>query len=195
MLADVVRNLVVLIIVATILELLLPRNHFRPFINMVVGLVLMLMLLAPVRMLLQLPGDTEPAVLRAAGVSEADYEGRLEMLTLFNWELSLSRYRGMLAEKIAEVLAREGYTMAGLRLEVIGDPTHLEFGRPLKVEVVAGARDKKGAGEIRPVEPVRVGERGATPPEGEVVEDRRLSAKVAAALGLPGEIVRVVVAD
>jgi len=194
-LTDVVRNLVVLIIIATVLELVLPQNHFRPYINMVVGLVMMLMLLTPVRMLLRLPGDMEPAVLRAAGLSETELDGRLEMMSQLTWEMSLSRYRELLSGRIAEVLAGEGYTMTGLTLELIEDPTHLEFGRPLKTEVLARAGGADTT-EITMVEPVRIGGRGAALPAGqEVAANRRLSAEVAEQLGLPAESVVVVVAD
>ncbi len=194
MLTGVVRNLVILIIVATILELLLPRSHFRPFINMVVGLVLMLMLLAPVRALLRLPGEMEPAVLKAAGVAEADMDARREMLSQLNWEMSLSRYRNLIADRIGEVLGREGYILTGLKLVLVEDPSHLEFGRPLRVEVTARAGGT-GTPNIRPVEPVRIGGKVMPLAEGEVVNDRRLAAKVAAALGLPEEIVLVAVAS
>ena len=50
-----VRNIVILIF-GNNPEMMLPRREFRPFVNMVVGLVLMLMLLVPLRSLLQLPG-------------------------------------------------------------------------------------------------------------------------------------------
>jgi stage III sporulation protein AF len=189
-LSDVTRNLVVLIIVATLLEMLLPRNDFRPFVNMVVGLVLMLVLLAPIRMLLRLPAEMEPAVFRAVGVADADIADRERMLEQLNWNLVLSRYHELLEARITAVLHEEEMSLAGLQLDIIDDPAHLEFGRPRQVTVLAqsGVSTK---GLVKPVEPVRIGGSAEISVVEQGEEDRRLARKLAAALGVSEENVSV----
>jgi len=189
-LSDVTRNLVVLIIAATLLDLLLPRNDFRPFVNMVIGLVLMLTLLAPLRMLLRMPGDLEPAVFRAVGVSDTDIAAREEMLSQFNWELAISRYRELLQARVSAVLLEEKMSLEELYLEIIDDPGHPEFGRAQQVVALVRSGATAG-GSIRPVEPVRIGGTSVLAGESEGEPDYRLSLKLALALGLSEEKVSV----
>ncbi len=189
-LSDVTRNLVVIIIAATLLELLLPRNDFRPFLNMVVGLVLMLTLLAPLRMVLNLPGDMDPAVFGAVGVSDAQIAVREEMLAELNWEMALSRYRELLEARIAAVLQEEKMSLAGLTLDIIDDASHPEFGRPRQVSVLARAGEVED-GSIKPVDPVRIGESYAEAEEAKGEENHRLAMRLASELGLSVEKVSV----
>lgn len=136
-LSEIVRNIVVLIILVTLLDLLLPRNHFRPYINMVVGLVLMLMLLSPFRSVLQLPATLEPALEMHPYMGESEVDQRFALLEQINWELTLERYRMLMLEKIAEILAQEGLEIIEIALELEEDINHPEFGQPQQIVVLA----------------------------------------------------------
>ncbi len=179
-----------MIIVATLLELLLPRNDFRPFLNMVVGLVLMLTLLAPLRMMLNLPGDMDPAVFGAVGVSDADIAVREEMLAELNWEMALSRYRELVEARITAVLQEEKMSLAGLTLDINDDASHPEFGRPRQVSVLASSGGD-GGDRVKPVAPVRIGEPYAESEETKGEEDHRLAMRLASELGMSVEKVSV----
>ncbi|MCW3490276.1 stage III sporulation protein AF [Dethiobacter alkaliphilus] len=137
MLSDVVRNIVVLIILVTILELMLPKNRFRPFLNMVVGLVLMLMLLAPIRSAIQMPGALDPVWEMRLAITEEEVEARQAMLEQLNWDLALDQYQDMVQGKILAVLEDEGYVVLELDMEVEEDAGHVEFGYPQKLEILA----------------------------------------------------------
>lgn len=184
-LSDVVRNLVVIIIVATILELLLPRNDFRPFINMVIGLVLMLTLLAPIRTALRMPVELEPSFFSSPGTYlEADIEVQETALNHLNWELTLGRYRTLLAERIGTVLGEQGYTPVNMAFDMVDDPGHLEFGRLHSVTVWA-RRSPAGDGPVQPVETVRIGNGRLRDEEGEAGRAAgELARELASALGL-----------
>jgi len=136
-LSEIVRNIVVLIILVTLLDLLLPRNHFRPYINMVVGLVLMLMLLSPFRSLLQFPATLEPALEMRLYLGESEVDKRLALLEQINWGLTLERYRMLMQEKIAEILAQEGLEITEITLELEENINHPEFGQPERITVAA----------------------------------------------------------
>lgn len=184
MLSEVVRNIVVLIIMATILELVLPRNDFRPFINMIVGLVLMLMLLTPLRTVLQMPGSFEPVFDFEATVSQADVDRRYTMLEQMNWDMTLERYRSLMKERIADVLMEKGLILIDVQLDLEEEVNHLEFGRPRSVVVLAQRGDDSDGG-VLPVEKIRItigdGD-GAGADEAE--SNPALSREVAAALGM-----------
>lgn len=193
-LSDVVRNIVVLIIIVTILDLVLPRNDFRPFVNMVVGLVLMLMLLSPIRTLLQVPAGLEPVLDLQLSISENDILSHQNILEQMNWDMTLARYRELMEEKITAILREDKMDAAEISLDLVEDINHLEFGKPKKVVVHArSVREGEKGNAIQPVEPIRV--RVGQAPEGgaEAVRYSGLERKVAAALGISEEKVEVYV--
>ena len=101
---DLTRNIVVLLIVFSLLEMFLPRGEFRPFLNMVIGLVLMLTLLGPLWTLRQLPQEPVMPAGERHRLQPEEGDKRLYRLRQLNQGLTLQRYRELLAGKIAEVL-------------------------------------------------------------------------------------------
>lgn len=190
-LSDVVRNIVVLIILVTIMDLLLPRSHFRPFVNMVVGLVLMLMLLAPLRSVLHFPGALDPVLEMRLAVSESDIEQHYAMLEQLNWDLTLDRYRSLVRERIETILSKEGVKVSELELELEEDVNHLEFGQPHRVVVRAGpaAAEAAGPGQVERVK-IEIGKPAPDTAEA-FSRDGRLERLVAEALGMRVEQVEV----
>ncbi len=53
--AAIIRNIVVIIVIATFVEIFLPRSAFNRYVKMVVGLIIILTLLLPVRKLFNIP--------------------------------------------------------------------------------------------------------------------------------------------
>lgn len=190
-LSDVVRNIAVLIILVTILELILPKSSFKPFVNMVVGLVLMLLLLSPLRSVLQLSGVIEPAWEMQQSVSQANIDARAQVMEQMNWELTLSRYRELMGERVAVVLEEEGYRMQEWSLVLEEDPSHMDFGHPQEVVVLVKRMEEREEG-FGPVERIRVeiGNETAYIPE-ESHRNAQLEAIVAEALGLRSQKVEV----
>lgn len=190
-LSEVVRNIVVLIIMATILELVLPRSDFRPFINMVVGIVLMLMLLSPLRTVLQMPGSFQPGFDFEPAVSQSDVDNRYLMLEQMNWEMTLERYRSLMEERIVGVLMEKGLVSVNILLDLEEEVSHLEFGRPRFVAVLAKKGDNPD-GSVRLVEKIRI---SMGEGDGTGADDTELSPSaaraVAAALGIEEEKVEV----
>lgn len=189
--ADLVRNIVVLIILVTILEMILPRKDFRPFVNMVVGLVLMLMLLGPLRALLRLPGAQGLALELNEVVSEEKVKAQEAMLAQVNWDLTLSQYRQLLEDKIKNVLAAGNWQLLDLALTLEENVNHLEFGMPRRVYVLAQVQKEPAAIlEVEKVE-INIKEPVQSRPAGtrsKILEDR-----ISEALGIPAEIVEVYV--
>ncbi|MHB1256620.1 MAG: stage III sporulation protein AF [Dethiobacteraceae bacterium] len=190
-LSEVVRNIVVLIVLVTILDLLLPRNHFRPYVNMVVGLVLMLMLLSPFRSFLQLPATLDPVLEMRWSLGESEVAKRYLLLEQINWELTLERYRTLMLEKISEILAQEGLVVIEITLELEENVNHPEFGQPQQIVVVA---KKAQIAESRPgqVEKVEIIV-GTPPPEraAEAVKDSRIERLIGEVLGVGVEKIEV----
>lgn len=192
-LSEIVRNIVVLIILVTLLDLLLPRNHFRPYINMVVGLVLMLMLLSPFRSVLQFPATSEPVLEMRLYMGESEVDRRFALLEQINWELTLERYRMLMLEKISETLAQEGLEIVEIALELEENINHPEFGQPQKIVVVAKKTQivAPRPGQVENVE-IKIGEPA---PERAVerVVDNRMERLIGEQLGVGAEKIEVVV--
>lgn len=192
---EVTRNIVVLIIVVNFLELLLPRGEFRPFLNMVVGLVLILTLLTPLWQLLQLPERLEPAIEERVGLGEDDVTGRLLQLEQLNHGLTLARYREMLTEKIRSALQEEGMRLVELALEMEEEPGHPSYGRLRAVRAVVAPKEEVAAenATIEKVGEIRVelgGREGAGPVEGGR-GDLGLASRLAEKIGLDAEKIEI----
>lgn len=192
---EVTRNIVVLIIVVNFLELLLPRGEFRPFLNMVVGLVLILTLLTPLWQLLQLPERLEPTIEERVGLGEDDVTGRLLQLEQLNHGLTLARYREMLTEKIRSALQEEGMRLVELALEMEEEPGHPSYGRLRAVRAVVAPKEEVAAenatiekvGEIR----VELGGREETGPVEGGRGDLGLASRLAEKIGLDAEKIEI----
>jgi stage III sporulation protein AF len=184
-----VRNIVVLIILVTILDLILPRRDFRPFVNMVVGLVLMLMLLSPLRSVLQFPGALDPVMEMRLSISEADIHARTAILEQMNWDLTLQQYRGRVKERVEGFLADDGLVLVAMTLELEEDVNHLEFGRPRQLTLTAEpSAEPDGPGKVEPVR-IEIGEPAEAPAA--AVRNIGMEGKLAEALGISRENVQV----
>ena len=189
-LSEVVRNIVVLIILITVLDLVLPRSDFKPFVNMVVGLVLMLMLLSPLRSLLNLPGVLDPVWEMQLSVSQSDIDARQALLEQMNWELTLARFRDLVSEKISSVLAEHGLEVMELTLLLEEDTNHLEFGQPQQIKVLAQP-GQPVQGDIERVEKVRIDLGGNTAAVPESVRASRIEQRLGDILGVTAEKIEV----
>ena len=190
-LSDVVRNIVVLIILVTILDLLLPRNHFRPYVNMVVGLVLMLMLLSPLRSFLQFPATLDPVPEMRLSVGESEVDERFALLEQINWDLTLERYRALMLEKITDILAQEGLAVVEITLKLEENVDHPEFGQPQQIAVLARGIDKAEAkpGQVEKIE-IKIGT-AAPAAVPETVGDGRMERLIGEVLGVSVEKIEV----
>lgn len=193
MLSDVVRNIVVLIILVTILDLLLPRNQFRPFVNMVVGLVLMLMLLTPIRSMIQMPGALDPVWEMRLALSEDDVAARQAIMDQLNWDLALEQYRDLVYGKIVAVMEDEGYVVEEMTLNVEEDASHVEFGYPRQITVVVQREEEPndGFGQVEEIK-IELGQEPLSTPA-EEKRSSRLEQSLARSLEVSEEIVAVYV--
>ncbi|MBS3898067.1 MAG: stage III sporulation protein AF [Dethiobacter sp.] len=190
-LSEIVRNIVVLIILVTLLDLLLPRNHFRPYINMVVGLVLMLMLLTPFRSLLNIPATLAPALEMRLSMEESEVNKRFAVLEQINWELTLERYRMLMLEKISEILAQEELEIVEIALELEENINHPQFGQPQQIIVLAKKTQAVASrtGQVENVE-IKIG-RPAAERTTERVADSRMERLIGEMLGVAAEKIEV----
>jgi len=200
---EITKNIVALIIVVSFLELLLPRGDFRPFLNMVVGLVLILTLLTPLWTLLQLPERLEPAIEERVALGENEVTRRLLRLEQLNDGLTLARYREMLTERIKGALQEEGIRLLELALEMEEEPGHPSYGRLKAVRAVVAPKEEAAAesDRIERVGDIHVelgGRDGTGPVDGErgdlplsLTPDPGLESKLAGKIGFNAEKIEI----
>lgn len=168
-----IRGLVVLLVLASALELLLPMNSMKRFVRMAMGLLIVLGVVRPIVALLGMSIALDPDLLASPNrdlptmnqiMAEADrFQER-------NHQLVLKEAEGRLTKAAQEAAKRvQGVTDAEVSLKLSkpqgGDAVQIERAT---VTLRLGSR----FGQVRPVEPVRVqqGEgpegpaAGATPP-------------------------------
>jgi len=190
-LSEMVRNLVILIILVAVLELLLPRRDFRPFVNMVVGLVLILMLLSPLRSLPALSALELPLLEIREAVGKDDVAAKLAMLEQVNWEMTLARYRELIRDKITALLLADGKEPVTLEFTLEEDINHPKFGTPRRIYILVREEEQRPAGIVKPVEKVEI---GPAADKGEAPAGRRapgLEKSIAEALGVSPQVVEV----
>lgn len=204
-----VRNLVMLVILASCLELFLPMNSMKKFVRMVLGLLVVLAVMQPALALLGQPGTVDATAL--LGEDRRDLPSLQEIMAQAdefrekNQALLAEEAQARVADEVRE--AAKGVSgvadaRAVVKLTVDGSEWHLE---DLTVTIRPGDGRSGPVTPVEPVRPVGIGqgrppEAPEQPPPRERQElERRLAEQVRQAviqrLGLQGQSqqIRVVV--
>lgn len=166
-LIDWVRSLVVLVVLASLLEMLLPSGGMKRFVRLSMGLLILLGVVRPLVALLGGQAAFDPHLLE-------DPAGRLPSLNQImveanqfqarSQELLLEEVRSRLTHQAeSAALAVEGVSGADVAVELSGGPAletvHVE---KITVTLRLGSR----FGQVQPVAPVRIGGAGGEGGEG-----------------------------
>lgn len=162
-LAELVRNLVVVIFINMLLEMLLPHGQFQRYIRLITGLIVILLVINTFNTLLGRPfraGD----VIDVMAVPEpaADRETRGMELWRHNQTSALAVYRDSLRELLRSEIESDGrWVLRDAIFELEEDPDKDTFGAIYRVGVTVEASDGGTGGGIEPVtiEPVVIGSR------------------------------------
>lgn len=203
------RGLVLLVVLASLLELLLPMGSMKRFVRMTMGLLIILGVVRPVVALLGQELTLEPALLMAEDsrlptvdqiMAEADrFQARNEELLLREAERSLGE---QLREAVRRVAGGHDAAVE-VRLAPAGAGDYRVEGVKVTVRPGSGRRTS-GFGKVQPVAPVRIGDRAepeaqpagvaGRPDESELALVEAIRREVSAHLGLEdGRQVEVVI--
>ncbi len=113
----IVRDIVIIIVVASFIELLLPKNEFQRYVRLVVGLLIILVFLNPLSQFINLSPDLAPEFLFA----QARLEGEID--TIDNADLFQDRVSEEYKKRLVEEIKRRIYNKVGekftIRVDVI----------------------------------------------------------------------------
>lgn len=192
------QNLIIIVILAVVLEMLLPGGEMRKFTKMVLGLMVIVALVQAMNGISggSLFREIEDYAWRSAPAGDRgpDILDQGRRLEAENRRQAVEQYKkGMERQISALVGPGEKARLLGAELKIQGDPSRSDFGRIQGVSLVFGP----GEG-IRTVEPVSLGPDGESarpaggrpPPEysGEALKAARI---VANFYNLPSDRVKV----
>ena len=154
LLNGVVRNLVVLVIVMTFLEMLLPDNKLKKTANLIFGLMIIATLLNPIMVLLNNLGRASFDLAEFTFSDTVNYGDDEEIQEAFN-KLTMNQYLENITTTIEEIVEPhvEGYKPE-VKITVIKDYTSKDFGKLTEINIYLNPIYEG----IIPVKPVVIGE-------------------------------------
>ncbi len=158
-----ISNIIIFILLATIMDMLLPNSEMRKYAKIVVGLLLITVLIAPVFKLLST--DFEALL---TGSTPAEYVEKNKMETLVDRKKSeiQAAQNAYILEEMAVQLKKDGeeelinrfnYAISHIEISV-NNPTNPEIPEDLSlISVILSDKDtQQGDGEIAVVKPVEI---------------------------------------
>ena len=148
---DLVRNLVVLVIVMTFLEMLLPENKLRDFARLIFGLMIIATILNPIVVLLSNLGRVEFTEFAFGGELAMGHED--DITKEFN-QRTFDQFLINVEEKVKDVVQPhiEGYSLE-VYVEIVEDFDDENFGKILSLDIYMN-KDYDG---VKPIKTVVIG--------------------------------------
>jgi len=158
-LSDIVKNVAIIILLTTFLDMLLPNTNMQRFIKVVMGLFVMLAILNPIVGLIK--ADYELSAWQLASLPEHKVETVLaqgEKIAKVQEEQALGEYKTRI-EKQMEALVKLVPGVNDVKCTVAIEPVE-KIGTIAKIEraviwLTVGQKEESGV-EIKPIEPVKV---------------------------------------
>lgn len=162
---NLIRYIVILIFLATLLEMILPHGQFRRYLRMLVGILLILTILSPIQSIMRLaPGWDVPVFIAAPTAQEelALILQRGEQRREDSYKEVMDNYRFRLFTIVDNILSREfSKELVELHVTLDEDAKSEEFGMIKNLAVVARKKENAPVTPPGPVEEIRISvERG-----------------------------------
>lgn len=176
--SNVVKSLIVIIIIASFMELILPKNKFQPYIKLVVGLVIIVSVLNPVLKLFRIVPDLEMEILRSQVrlyEDESYVDGHVIRQTQ---SLVAKEYKRRIQGEIEKVIGRySGVEIMGIDLEIVEEIEKDDFGKILSMSIALKPTDeeKENDGIFIDSVVIQVGGEGLPERDNEELSERYVS--------------------
>jgi len=182
-LSDIVKNVAIIILLTTFLDMLLPNNNMQRFIKVVMGLFVMLAILNPIISLLD--KDLELSAWQLSVPTEQEVDTVLvngKKLNDLTQTQALDEYKGRIAQQM-EALVKLIPEVGEVKCAVTISPSDKigSIGEIKKTTIWVSLEEKNTSTNIEEVEPVRVeiGNNGKKRhKEGEVKTDDQVKKKI-----------------
>lgn len=157
LLNEVVRNLVILVIIMTFMEMLLPDNKLKKTASLIFGLMIIATLLNPIVVILNSLGRSSFDLSEFTFAETITYGDDEEIQAAFN-KMTLNQYLENISDTIGELVAphTEGYDVE-VEVIVVEDFTSKDFGKLNQINIFLEPK-YEGIKPIQPIKPVVIGE-------------------------------------
>ena len=132
---DLVKNLIVLVILASFVELTLPGNKFQPYIKLAAGIMILISILNPLLQLFSLVPDLEKEIKQMGSLNLEGYNYDKEEGLEFYQESILNEYEWRLQKQVKEIVEKHGLELVSFQAEVAEDVEEEKFGEIMKMEI------------------------------------------------------------
>ncbi len=132
---DLVKNLIVLVILASFVELTLPGNKFQPYIKLAAGIMILISILNPLLQLFSLVPDLEKEIKQMGSFNLEGHNYDREEGLEFYQESILNEYEWRLQKQVKEIVEKHGLELVSFQAEVAEDVEEENFGEIMKMEI------------------------------------------------------------
>ncbi len=132
---DLVKNLIVLVILASFVELILPGNKFQPYIKLAAGIMILISILNPLLQLFSLVPDLEKEIKQMGSFNLEGYNYDREEGLEFYQESILNEYEWRLQKQVKEIVEKHSLELVSFQAEVAEDVEEENFGEIMKIEI------------------------------------------------------------
>lgn len=142
MIREWVMTILSVVMLVTFVEFLLPNSNHRRYINMIMGLMIMMVILKPIMALIDGGAEFDLAVFRNnQKIEQMTLSNRSQTLELHHYEQMMSLYRENLKKEMIQRLERDGYQVADIQLEIEEEDQRL-LGKIKGVEILLAEEGK-----------------------------------------------------
>lgn len=199
-----VQNLIILVILAILLEMLLPGGEMRRYIKMVLGLMVIVAVIQGINGLSG--GGLFKEVEEYAWRQGSEDKGKLDILQKGklldeeNKRRAMEQYRSGLEKQVAGLAGLDGkIKLSGAVVKIQDDPAKGDYGKIKEINLLF-SKNSSGGGVVSPVEPVSVntgsneagGQAGEKPPPEYLDAARKAAEKIAGFYNLSPDEVKTV---
>lgn len=163
LLYDWMKNIIVFMIISTVILNLLGKSNYKKYVGLITGLILVLLVIGPI---LSLTGkisyfdfsmDSYGSLVDAQDLSKEMFAME-EQSTIDIFE----EYKQVIVNQTENLIAEKGLTVVSMEIEVISDKTSQDFGKLLKLNLVAAYKTNQEmpgkTGEILSIEKIEIGQ-------------------------------------
>ncbi|MGF7057002.1 stage III sporulation protein AF [Brassicibacter mesophilus] len=138
-------NIVIMIVFVTFLEIILPSSNMKRYIQMIIGLLIIIVLINPFINLITKDINIEREVFANIGESFSyDQTGNSEYIELQNKQI-INMYKQKLHKEISEMVSKEGdFDILNLDIDIIEDSIQNNYGDITRIELAIMTAKKEG---------------------------------------------------
>ncbi|PKM79966.1 MAG: stage III sporulation protein AF [Firmicutes bacterium HGW-Firmicutes-13] len=146
MVKHLIKNLIILVILASFLEIILPDNKFQPYIKLVVGIMIMISILNPLLQIFNIIPDLEMEILKTGANYYENVDYIDQEVIKHNQQLVVKEYKRRLNNKISEIISKYRQLEAVvIRIEVEENMAAENFGNISEINMILTASDGTAA--------------------------------------------------